>query len=178
MTHDDLLAREAIKDCIYRYARGIDRADEKALVSSYWADAHDNHGAYDGPVSGFFERVRKVWASGARNIHHVTNILIEFDGGCKANVESYFLALQRSIGPDKVERQVMLSGRYCDLFEKRGVEWRVARRTVVYDWVEPQDVPAASEAERFGLRKPIGAPFPHDPLYSTGNPENKRGERS
>lgn len=177
MTHDDLLAREAIKDCIYRYARGIDRADEAALLSSYWPDAHDSHGAYDGPVSGFFARVRQVWASGARNIHHVTNILIEFQGDYEAQVESYFLAWQRSVGPDQVERQVMLSGRYCDLFEKRGAEWRVARRTVVYDWVDPQQPPEASEAQRFGQRQPIGGAFPDDPLYAIGSLASNAGEQ-
>lgn len=164
----ELLAREAIRDCLYRYARGIDRADEAALLSAYWPDAYDNHGAYAGPVSGFFDRVRGVWAAGARNIHHITNVLIEFQGADRAAVESYFWALQRGAGPDKVERQVQLSGRYCDLFERREGEWRVARRTVVYDWVEPQPVPDTPEAERFGPRKPIGAPFPHDPVYAIG----------
>lgn len=164
-TVGDLTDREAIKDCLFRYARGIDRADEAALLSAYWPDAYDNHGAYAGPVAGFFEQVRVVWARGARNIHHITNILIEFRGTNQAAVESYFLALQRGIGPDEVERQVQLSGRYCDLFEKRGNEWRVLRRVVAYDWVEPQDVPEGSEAERFGKRTPIGAAFPDDAIY-------------
>jgi len=53
-----LLDKDAIRDCIHRYCRGIDRADEAALLSSYWPDAYDNHGAYAGPVEGFFDRVR------------------------------------------------------------------------------------------------------------------------
>jgi ketosteroid isomerase-like protein len=163
-----LHAKEAIRDCIYRYARGIDRADEEVLLSSYWPDACDSHGATSGPVSDFYERVRRAWANDPRNVHHVTNILIEFREADHAAVESYFLALQRSTGPDGVLCQVMLSGRYCDLFERRGGEWRVARRTVVYDWVEPQAVPAGSEAERFGQRTPIGAAWPEDPVYRIG----------
>lgn len=168
---DELCSREAIRDCLFRYARGIDRADEAALMSAYWPDAYDSHGAYSGPVAGFFERVRIVWATGARNIHHITNILIEFEDQNRALVESYFLALQRSKGPDGIERQVQLSGRYCDVFERRGQEWRVAHRTVVYDWVEPQPVPDKSEAERFGARTPIGAPFPDDVFYAIGQSE-------
>lgn len=162
---EEIRAREAIRDCLYRYARGIDRADEAALVSSYWPDAHDCHGAYDGPVAGFFDMVRAAWARGPRNIHHVTNVLIEFRDRDHAAVESYFLALQRGKGSDEVERQVMLSGRYCDLFECRQGEWRVLNRTVVYDWVEPQPVPEGTEAARFGLRQPIGRAFPGDPVY-------------
>jgi ketosteroid isomerase-like protein len=162
---EQLLAREAIRDCMYRYSRGIDRADEGALVSAYWPDAHDCHGAYNGPIEGFFEMVRGAWAREPRNIHHVTNILIEFVGADQAAVESYFLALQRSSGPDGIARQVMLSGRYCDLFEKRGGEWRVLKRTVVYDWVDPQPAPEPDEGTRFGPRTPIGAPYPHDVVY-------------
>ncbi|MEW5424531.1 nuclear transport factor 2 family protein [Amorphus sp. 3PC139-8] len=161
-------AREAIRDCLYRYARGIDRADDDALRSSYWPDAYDSHGATSGPVSDFFERVHKAWAAGPRNIHHITNILIDFQDAEHAVVESYFLALQRNTGLDGVERQVMLSGRYCDRFERRGGEWRVAHRIVVYDWVDQQPTPDAPEADRFGLRTPIGAPWPDDPIYKIG----------
>ena len=164
----ELLDREAIRDCIHRYCRGIDRADEAALLSSYWPEAYDNHGAYAGPVSGFFEQVRAAWARGPRNIHNVGNVLIEFRDGRQAAVETYFLALQRGTGPDGVERQVMLAGRYCDLFEKREGEWRVADRTVVYDWVDHQDPPQESEAGRFCPRTPIGGTFPDDPVYAIG----------
>ena len=34
----DLVAREAIRDCLYRYCRGIDRADAEMLRSAYWPD--------------------------------------------------------------------------------------------------------------------------------------------
>ena len=98
------------------------------------------------------------------------NILIDVQRDYRAEVETYFLALQRGAGPDGVERQVMLAGRYCDLFEKRGSEWRVARRTVVYDWVDHQSPPAEGEAERFGVRTPIGGRFPDDPVYRIGKP--------
>lgn len=165
---DEYLSREAIKDCLYRYARGIDRADEAALLSSYWPDAYDSHGATAGPVSEFYERVRGAWAREPRNVHHVTNILITFRDANSAEVESYFLALQRGAGPDGVVRQVMMSGRYCDLFEQRDGEWRVARRTVVYDWVDPQPVPQGSDAERFGPRQPVGTAWPNDPVYRIG----------
>lgn len=166
----ELLDREAIRDCLHRYCRGIDRADEQALRSSYWPDAHDSHGAYAGPVEGFVQMALAVFRTGARNIHQVSNILIEFDGASAAAVETYFNALQR--GPDRegTVRQFLLCGRYCDRFEKRGNEWRVARRTVVYDWVEEQTPPERTEAERFGARRPIGGAWPDDPVYASGKP--------
>ena len=116
----ELVDREAIRDCLYRYCRGIDRADVAMLRSSYWPDAHDRHGAYVGPAEGFIKMAQEVFKTGPRNIHQISNILIEFTGLTEAAVESYFTALQR--GPDRegVVRQVLLCGRYCDRFEKRG----------------------------------------------------------
>ncbi|WP_157017289.1 nuclear transport factor 2 family protein [Mesorhizobium xinjiangense] len=163
-----VLDREAIRDCLYRYCRGIDRADEAALRSSYWPDATDRHGASSGPVEGFFERVQAAWARGVRNVHHVGNILIELKGDGFATVESYFLALQRGRGPDGIETQVLISGRYCDLFAKRDGEWRVLERVVVYDWVDHQTPATGSEDERFGARLPIGGRCPDDPAYWPG----------
>lgn len=165
---DDLLAREAIRDCLYRYCRGIDRADEAALRSAYWPDATDSHGAYCGPVQGFFDQVRAAWSRAPRNVHQITNILIEFERPDRAAVESCFLALQRGPGPDGLVRQVLLAGRYCDLFTCRNGEWRVQERVVVYDWVDSQTPPDAPESDRFGPRQPIGAPWPGDPVYRIG----------
>jgi SnoaL-like domain len=164
----ELMDREAIRDCIFRYCRGIDRQDETALRSSYWPDAHDNHGPYNGPIEGFYSWVKSVWQTGPRNIHQVCNILIEFRDGTHAAVETCFNALQRGPGGDGVDRQFHLAGRYCDVFEKRGADWRVAERTVVFDWVDEQKVASGTERERFGRRQPIGGNFPDDPVYSIG----------
>ncbi|WP_370302276.1 nuclear transport factor 2 family protein [Pseudooceanicola sp.] len=175
MTQDDLAAqvtelmdREKIRDCIFRYCRGIDRADEATLRSAYWPEAHDSHGTYSGPIEGFYEWVKSIWATGPRNIHAVSNVLIEFRDDTHAAVESYFNALQRGTGPDGMTRQVLLSGRYCDYFEKRVDEWRVLDRTVVFDWIEPQTPPEGSEEERFGTRLPVGGTVDDDPVYRIG----------
>lgn len=161
----ELLDREAIRDCLYRYCRGVDRADEAALRGAYWPDATDQHGPYSGPVEGFFQWAGKIFKSDARNVHMVGNILIEFAGPTEAVVETYFLALQRGPGNADRVRQFLIAGRYCDLFQKRDGEWRVARRMVVYDWVDEQVAATESEALRFGPRLPIGARFPDDPIY-------------
>lgn len=161
-----LLDKEAIRDCIYRYCRGVDRADETALRASYWPDAQDRHGPYLGPVEGFFQWALEVFKTDARNVHQVSNILIEFTSESTAAVETYFNALQRGPGKDGIVRQFHLAGRYCDLFEKRADEWRVARRTVVYDWLAEQQPPQASDSDRFGPRQPIGTRYPDDPIYA------------
>lgn len=160
----ELLDREAIRDCLYRYCRGIDRADEVALRSAYWPDATDQHGAYNGPASGFIDQALPQ-LRGGRMVHFIGNILIELHAGVAA-VESYFLALQQDRDVQRNPRETLLSGRYVDRFEKRGDEWRVAARTVVYDWMRHTALPNALEPESFGRRQPTGAKAPDDPIYA------------
>ena len=64
----NLLDKEAIRDCLYRYCRGIDRADEAILRSAYWPDAHDRHGAYVGDVEGFFAQALPRLRCGGRGV--------------------------------------------------------------------------------------------------------------
>ena len=40
---EEMADREAIRDCLYRYSRGVDRCDEEMLRSVYWEDALDDH---------------------------------------------------------------------------------------------------------------------------------------
>lgn len=161
----ELVDREAIRDCMYRYCRGIDRADEKALRQSYWPEAQELHGIYTGSSEGFINFAMEVFKTKPRNIHIISNILIEFLGQTSAVVESYFTALQRGPDRDGAVRQYLIVGRYCDRFEKRGEEWRVIERVVTYDWLEEQKPPTETEEERFGTRLPIGRAYPDDPIY-------------
>lgn len=163
----ELIDREAIRDCLYRYCRGIDRADEAALRSSYWPDATDDHGGFRGRAEDFIIMAMQRLPKMERSIHQIHNVLIAFEaGGLSAVVESQFSAYQREPGAGGVMTQWDMKGRYLDRFERRGQEWRVARRLVVFDAAEQMPLPPGTEAERFGFRTPIGAPFPHDPVYS------------
>jgi ketosteroid isomerase-like protein len=162
-----LLDREAIRDCLYRYCRGIDRADEAALRSAYWPDATDDHGGFKGSATGFIDMAMKRLQKMERSIHQVHNVLIAFEAdGQGAFVESQFSAFQREPDASSVMTQWDMKGRYLDRFEKRGEEWRVQRRLVVFDWAERMPLPPGTEAERFGVRTPIGGHFPDDPVYS------------
>ncbi len=161
-----LLDREAIRECIFRYCRGIDRLDEVALRSAYWPDGTDCHGPYKGSASGFVDWALEKLQTSDRLIHNVGNISIELRG-TQAAVETYFLAWQRDRRDDGTLHETFLAGRYVDRFEKRADEWRVADRMVAYDWVQPLGpAPAGSETERFGPRLPVGARKPHDPWYA------------
>lgn len=160
-----LLDKEAIRECLFRYCRGVDRADEELLRSAYWTDAFDSHGAYVGPAEGFIAQALPRLRSGGRGVHQVSNVLIELHGD-RAAVESSFLALQTNAAAPALE--TFLCGRYLDRFERRGGEWRIAQRTVVYDWIEERTRPelAQEDAQLFAKRQPTGARTPADPLYA------------
>ncbi|OUM00800.1 nuclear transport factor 2 family protein [Variovorax sp. JS1663] len=160
-----LLDREAIRDCLARYCRGIDRCDEEALRSAYWEDATDCHGAWQGSAGGFIDQALARLRQGGRRVHQVTHVLIELHGDAAA-VESSFFALQATAA--QPERETFLCGRYVDRFERRAGEWRVAARTVVYDWIEERTRPelAQDDASLFGVRQPTGAAMPDDAVYA------------
>ncbi len=162
---EQIIDREMIRDCLFRYCRGIDRSDEATLRSTYWPDAVDNHGPYRGSADGFIAWAVEAFPATERNIHQIHNILIELDGE-QAFVESYFTALSSQLGKAGNMVRWHLAGRYLDRFEKRATEWRVADRLVVFDWAERLPPPNGSEADRFGPRQPIGSRFPDDPLYT------------
>ncbi|HSV59432.1 MAG TPA: nuclear transport factor 2 family protein [Variovorax sp.] len=172
-----LLDREAIRDCLYRYCRGIDRADEDALRSAYWEDAGDCHGAWNGSAAGFVEQALRKLREGGRRVHQVSNIAIELFGDSAA-VESAFLALQASAAAP--QRETFLCGRYVDRFQRRRGEWRIAQRTVVYDWIEERERPELAQQDDalFGARQPNGRAAPADPIYRLlGELSEGRGKR-
>ncbi len=164
-TVQSLHDKEAIRECLYRYCRGVDRADEEALRSAYWPDARDRHGAYVGSAEGFIAQALPRLRSGGVGIHQISNILIELHGDIAA-VESSFFAVQ--INVKNPTQETFLCGRYLDRFEKRRNEWRVADRTVVYDWQEVRERAELADevGKQFGLRQPVGGRMPSDPLYA------------
>lgn len=88
-----LADKDAIRECLYRYSRGIDRCDAEALRSAYWPDATDRHGPYQGSAEGFIDWALDKLPGSGRMVHLLGNIAIELRGE-QAAVESYFQAFQ------------------------------------------------------------------------------------
>jgi hypothetical protein len=125
---------EEIRQLLYRYARGVDRADAGIIGSVYAAGGTDRHGPFDGPGEEFAQVVvdaaRPVWE--AVGNHHITNIYIETDGD-EARAETYFLACHPHNHNGPVEMAVM-SGRYLDHLVRADGRWGIRRRQVITDW--------------------------------------------
>jgi hypothetical protein len=129
---DQLLDREAIRDCLNRYTRGLDRLDPELARSAYHDDAQDDHGPFRGTGMGLID-----WANGfhtenyAHWQHYISNVSIDLDGS-SAHVESYFMFI--AVLKDRETLAPLMGGRYVDRFEKRDDRWAIAARVSMVEW--------------------------------------------
>jgi len=153
-----LLDRQAIWDCLLRYARGVDRLDEALIRSAYWPDAHDSHGQLNGSLDQFLAGWLPRQPQRDVAHHLLGNHLVELNGDA-ADAETYFISAAKTAGSGVLE---LVGGRYVDHFEKRSGEWRILTRLVLLDWQGTAD--ASGMAERLALSH-RGTRGPADPSY-------------
>jgi hypothetical protein len=158
-----LLDMQAITEVLHRYCRAIDRGDRELIRSVYHPDAEDYHGIYNGPISGLFEMPGKTKGTYTGTSHTVSNILIELADD-RAHVESYLDAIHQ-LELDGEPWTDFLRCRYVDGFERRDGEWRIARRVVIYDWVESRPRAAENWCDREGGEYILGQRGHDDPTY-------------
>lgn len=161
---EELADREAIRECLYRYSRGVDRLDAGMVRSAYWPDCIDNHLNFTGNAEEFIAWSFPVMRSMDQTMHMVGNVLMTIRGS-EADVESYFHGIHRVNLPDGNKADVIGAGRYIDNFEKRDDEWRIARRYVVTDWFRQYADSADWSQGMLGIMIEPGGRFPDDESY-------------
>lgn len=152
-----LLAREQIRDAIVRLARGEDRRDAKLVSAAFWPDATVDFGIFTGSFDEYLAWVIPGAPAIANTQHALAQSLIELDG-VVALAETHVTSYHR-VNTGDTERDLVIGGRYLDRFERRNSEWRIAQRTMLYDWF--QDFGASADWAQ-GL---MGMPF-HGNRYS------------
>jgi hypothetical protein len=142
----ELCDREAIRECLRRYARGIDRFDRALILSAFHPDCLDEHGKFVGLPEEFVE-----WALGQHGRAHLShqhcllNHSCELDGST-AHAETYFMfvCMNRTGKPVTIG-----GGRYVDRLEKRAGEWRIAARVTLRDWSMTDEIPDIGDLSSF-----------------------------
>src|SRR5690606_33772214 len=76
--------------------------------------------------------------------HLLGQTYTELDGD-RARAETHVVSYHR-VNMGSEERDTCIGGRYLDKFEKRGGEWRIAHRLMLYDWY--QDWATSSDGAR------------------------------
>ena len=142
----ELWDRDAIRDCVARYCRGVDRFDRELILSAFHPDAIDEHGKFVGNPQEFVE-----WALGQHagahlsHQHCMLNHRCEI-GGDTANAETYFMfvSMNRQGKP-----LTMGGGRYVDRMEKRDGRWAIAARVCLRDWAMLDERPDMDDLTSF-----------------------------
>ena len=129
-----LVAKDEITAVIHRVARGTDRLDHELIVAGYWPDGFDDHNSFRGGPVEFADWVLEVLPHFAATHHFLGQCRIELDGDI-AYVETYCDAHHVGTPDEAGATQDMRMGlRYCDRFERRDGEWRIAKRVCAFDW--------------------------------------------
>jgi SnoaL-like domain len=130
----DLLAREKIRDCIARLARGEDRRNAKLIAACYWPDSIIDLGVFAGPFEEYLTWVVPGSSAIPATQHVLGQSVIELRSDT-ALVETHVSSYHRVATGDE-DRDAVVGGRYLDRMEERGGEWRIAQRTMLYDWYQ------------------------------------------
>ncbi|CAN7337228.1 nuclear transport factor 2 family protein [Phenylobacterium sp. LjRoot225] len=158
-----LLEREKVRDCIVRLARGEDRRDAEMITASYWADSTTDYGVFAGSFDDYLAWVVPGSPAIPVTQHVLGQSLIELLGET-ALVETHVTSYHR-INMGEEERDTVIGGRYLDRIEKRGGEWRIAQRTMLYDWY--QDFGLSIDWSQGVMGLPFSAP--HFPGRAVGD---------
>jgi hypothetical protein len=142
-----------VQKVLSRYARGVDRKDWDLILSAFHEDAIDDHGSTRGTPGQFVEHLRVGHEYVIGSMHLNGNIsLLDIDRDRReVLVETYCVGWQRltadapvppplfvtaQLGADKgMSRLLAVGNRYLDLFSERNGDLRIARRTVIYEWI-------------------------------------------
>jgi hypothetical protein len=159
----EIADREAIRDCLLRYSRAVDRRDEKLLHTVYWPGAIDDHLIFKGTAAEFIPWAMELLSGMDQTMHALTNILIDIELPF-ARVETYWVAYHKRDDVDGRSMDNTMGGRYLDRMEKRNDEWRISDRVIVIDWMTeyPESGDWATRLPGVKFRTNIR---PEDPSY-------------
>jgi hypothetical protein len=141
---------------------------------------------FDGNAAAFAEFIiRGIQEWFEQATHAISNVLIELDGD-RAWSEAFLFSycrvgntrdkVEAVFGPAYAERQVygagapaahdfVLGGRYIDVLQKRGDEWRILSRKVVMDWNQNFPSTALWSGGIYGQMRLLGQRDRTDAVY-------------
>jgi hypothetical protein len=127
-----LADRSEIRDCMTRYARGVDRRDRDLLRSAYHDGAIDDHVGFVGEVDDFIDWAFAYHGTQTRYQHYLLNHTADVDGDT-AHAETYYLF----VGTDRepANHMTISGGRYVDRLERRDGRWAIVARACVVEWI-------------------------------------------
>lgn len=163
---DELLAKQAITELIYRYPRGLDRLDRDILLSVGHPDARVEFGKTPFTTWGaYVDWLLEAHQPMLGNNHRITNILIEVRGDTAVSEASGTATLLVAIkGTDDFEERWMHS-RYLDRWARRNGRWGITHRQTVIDYRRVSVVSGADVRSRYQIAPRTGRDDPSYKLF-------------
>lgn len=123
-----LLDKSAIADVIHAYCLHFDRAEVEAVVALFTRDALVDYGP-DVPTMNGLGEIRPMIAKGLADLfaatsHHISNIMIQFDGPDRATSICHLYAWHRYLHND---RDGELWGQYHHELRRTPEGWKIAK---------------------------------------------------
>jgi hypothetical protein len=132
--------------------RGQDRLLPELHLSAFHADAWVNCGLMAGTAAEFVEFAQDLLGGFLSSQHIIGQVDIEIDGDT-AQGEVYFYAQHRLVqNGDEVD--LIVAGRYIDVYACRDGDWRIFKRYEIVDWARTD--PAADAFVREQPQIPRG----------------------
>ena len=139
MDLDTLIAKDAIRDVIYRYCRVLDRMDKPGAYD-LWGENSTvlYHGIFEGSGPGFVDWVWGAHAAMQRHSHQINNVLIEVNGDTAVSESCVVVVLWTHADEDGSVSEILVRGRYLDDWSLQtgnsgDTRWVINRREHVID---------------------------------------------
>ena len=131
---ETLLAKQAVRDALSRYCRGLDRMD-KAMAYAVWHPdgTADYEGIFEGTGHGFIDWVWEAHAAMERHSHQITNVLTEVDGDRAASESYVTVLLWLANDGGEMQTEIASRGRYLDKWSRRDGHWAIDHRCHLVD---------------------------------------------
>lgn len=131
---ETLLAKQAVRDGLSRYCRGLDRMD-KAMAYAVWHPdgTADYEGIFEGTGHGFIDWVWEAHAAMERHSHQITNVLTEVDGDRAASESYVTVLLWLANDGGEMQTEIASRGRYLDKWSRRDGHWAIDHRCHLVD---------------------------------------------
>jgi len=125
-----LLDKQAIREALKAFSRGMDRFDREAFLSAFWDDAEIAAGPLVGRAADCWDWARALHEEGQELTQHaLMQSNIDLDGDT-AHAETYYQFAARN----RDGSLMLAGGRYIDRLERRGGLWRIVLRTNQIEW--------------------------------------------
>src|SRR5262249_45348262 len=149
--------RIAIRELIENWAVWRDAGMWEQFKTVWHDGAQMTATWFAGPATEFIERSRESFARGARAQHFLGGIAMDLNGTRAVAQTKMTIGVRASV--EGVVCDILSSGRFYDLLEKRAGRWGIVERRAIYekDRLDPVDTGAVPKLDQTLLNSfPLG----------------------